>query len=275
MDGLEEGGVDVGHEFLDGICQEFLFHPWIRLPQPLKQQRTLLLNLALGTAHTQKGAGQDDAADEGLTVVSLLLFDMPDGGIFGIQRIQEAGISTHGRPLEGPPLRYDVEAVDASDLSLLQLRDVAEAEEGIGILHADHRVCVHPLANNLHLGGTQAIAHGALDVDYMVDFRRRSVTAGMPRVAHDHGVTPLFVPLLADFEVPDRLERHIVRRILSVRPVGSRIDTVEGEIGLVLRPLPVVFVSSEGRNRHGRRAHEAHVGIHRIQGHIVLLPRPH
>ena len=53
------------------------------------------------------------------------------------------------------------------------------------------------------------------------------------------------------------------------------VNAVQGKIGLVLRPLPVVLVSAEGRHRHRRRPHQANVGINVIQAQIVLCPGPH
>ena len=43
----------------------------------------------------------------------------------------------------------------------------------------------------------------------------------------------------------------------------------------MLRPFPVVDVSTECRNGHGRRSNETDVAIDKIESHIILLTRPH
>ena len=53
------------------------------------------------------------------------------------------------------------------------------------------------------------------------------------------------------------------------------VDAVQREIGLVLRPFPVVLIPSEGRNLHGRGAHKADVRVLGVEAHVVLLPGPH
>ena len=53
------------------------------------------------------------------------------------------------------------------------------------------------------------------------------------------------------------------------------VNAIDGKIGLVLGPFPVVLVSAEGRNLHWRGAHKTDVRVLGVEAHVVLLSGPH
>ena len=61
----------------------------------------------------------------------------------------------------------------------------------------------------------------------------------------------------------------------GVQGLALVINAVQGKIGLVLRPFPVVLVSAEGRHRYGRGRYQANVFVGVVEADIVLGTVPH
>ena len=108
------------------------------------------------------------------------------------------------------------------------------------------------------------VTYGSLHVNSLVHLRGAGITGGGAGIAHHHGKIAFLVALLANLQVPPGMQR------LSVI-----VNAVQGKIGLVLRPFPVVFVSAEGRHRHRRSSHQTDVRVFVVKAHIVPGAVPH
>ena len=215
----------------------------------------------LGVGHAEHRGRDAHPADDGLAVVSLLALDLPDGGVLVGQALQDVGRDVL---FQRPLLVHHVETLHALHLSFLHLLHVGKGEEPVGVLAADGGIGIHPFPDDFHLARADPVRHRALHPRQVVHLRGAAVPVGAAGITDDHRVIPFPIPLLRNAQVPGGMERLAVV-----------VDTVQGEIGLVLRPFPVVLVTAEGRHRHRRSAHEADVRVLPIQGQIVLLPRPH
>ncbi len=267
MDGLEVLRIHIRKELLHGESQHFLFQAGVQLGKALGQYLPLLRQVLLGRSHAHERTGGHAASHQRLAVIHLLLLNGRYRRVLGVQLVQDAGVV--GREsaealLENAAPRNHVKAVHARLLAFVQFTHVGKGEEVVGVLHANSRIGIHPLAGNLHLAAAQAVLGRPLHVNLLLDLGGRCIALRTARIAYDHGEVAFPVPLPANGQMSRRAQRLPVL-----------VNAVQGKIGLVLRPLPVVLVSAEGRHRHRRRPHQAYVGIHIIQAHIVLGTGPH
>ena len=77
-----------------------------------------------------------------------------------------------------------------------------------------------------------------------------------------------------DSQHPLGMHRNILRRILGRRSVRCGINTVDGEIALLLRPFPIVHLGAEGGHADGRRRHQTNVFVHFVKGEHIALTGP-
>ena len=267
VNGLQILGFHMGEEFPDGESQHLLLQPGIGPAESFQEEPLLGLHL-LHASHPHQGAGHQEASDEGFPVVHLLFLYVFDGGVFGLQLVQEAGIFGAAGPqalFPFPAAFHNAEAADALKFSFLQFGHVGEAEEGVGVFHPNLRVLLHPLSHNLHLPPVQAVFFRALHKDVLGYLGGAGIALRAAGIAYHHGIVSLLVPFPAYFQVPGGMQG------LSV----IRVDAVQGKIGLVLRPFPVVLISSEGGYRNRRSTHQAHVRVGVVQAQVVLGTGPH
>ena len=87
----------------------------------------------------------------------------------------------------------------------------------------------------------------------------------MAGIAHHHSEIALLVSLAADGEMAPRTQGEAL----------VVIDAIDGKIGLMLRPFPVILIAAEGGDAHGRSGHQAHVRVFGVQANIVGGASPH
>ena len=81
------------------------------------------------------------------------------------------------------------------------------------------------------------------------------------RISQHHCKIPFAAAVKGYFQFAARPERHVLFAVGGRAAVRSAVYPVHGEVAFVLRPLPVVYISSEGGDAQWRSGDDLRIGV--------------
>ena len=95
------------------------------------------------------------------------------------------------------------------------------------------------------------------------------------RISQHHCKIPFAAAVQGYFQFAARPERHVLFAVGGRAAVRGAVYPVHGEVAFVLRPLPVVYIPSEGGDAQRRSGDETYVGIYFVEAEVIFAAGPH